>query len=144
MPMSAHERSSRAQFALPVRVYYEDTDAAGVAYYASYLRYLERARTEWLRALGWSQEQMARESGIGFAVRALSADYIRPARLDDELAVVSEIEALGRAQITFDQRVLRGSEALLTATMRVACVDLRAMKPIAIPAPLRERFQALL
>ncbi len=134
----------RAHFVLPVRVYYEDTDAAGVVYYANYLRYLERARSEWLRALGYEQQRLFRDSGIGFAARSISVDYIKPARLDDALEVISEVHHLGRAQITFAQRVERGGERLVTAHMRVACLDLRVMKPTPIPGPLHEQFEALL
>ena len=97
-----------------------------------------------LGELGYEQERMARVTGVGFAVRSLAADYLKPARLDDRLAVVSQIEALGRAQITFAQQVERDGERLLGATLRVACVDLGAMKPTAIPSALRELFQALL
>ena len=134
---------ARAVFRLPVRVYYEDTDAAGIVYYANYLRFLERARTEWLRSLGFEQSELARTHGIAFAVRALAADYHKAARLDDVLTVISEIDALGGAQLTFLQRIERNGEPVFAARIKVACIDVARMKPVAIPAPIRQRLQAL-
>ncbi len=125
---------------LPVRIYYEDTDAGGVVYYANYLKYLERGRTEFLRALGFEQRALARETGLAFAVRAFAAEYLKPAVLDDELVVTTEVEALGRAQVTFAQTIERGEETLLTATVRVACLELARGKPAAIPASLRAQL----
>ncbi|MDI6750193.1 MAG: tol-pal system-associated acyl-CoA thioesterase [Rhodocyclaceae bacterium] len=127
---------------LPVRVYYEDTDAGGVVYYANYLKYLERGRTEFLRQLGFEQRLLARETGIAFAVRSLSAEYLKPARLDDELVVATAVEALGRAQVTFAQSIRRGEETLLTAKVRVACLDLGRGRATALPAPLFESIRS--
>ena len=137
----------RVSFVFPVRVYYEDTDAAGVVYYANYLKFLERARSEWLRALGFEQRGLA-EQGIAFAARSIAVDYLKPARLDDALNVVSEIESVGRAQIVFAQRVLRdgaqgGLELLLTSTMRIACIAPAALRPAAMPRDIYEIFKAL-
>ena len=132
---------------LPVRIYYEDTDAGGVVYYANYLKYLERGRTEFIRALGVAQRELARETGLAFAVRSLSAEYLKPAVLDDELVVTTAVEALGRAQVTFAQSIARarqdGPETLLTATVRVACLDLASGRPAAMPKPLHEQFKHL-
>jgi acyl-CoA thioester hydrolase len=128
---------------LPVRIYYEDTDAGGVVYYASYLRFLERARTEWLRRLGFSQSALM-EQNIAFAARSVSAEYLKPARLDDELIVVSTIESLGRAQVVFAQRVERGEELLLDAKIRVACFDPARGKAAAMPKEIYEKLKALL
>jgi acyl-CoA thioester hydrolase len=128
---------------LAVRVYYEDTDAGGVVYYARYLNYLERGRTEFLRALGFGQRQLAEDTGLAFAVRALAADYLKPARLDDELQVLTAVETLGRAQVTFAQSIRRRDEALLTATVRVACLDLAKGKPAAMPKPIYAKFSEL-
>jgi len=130
-------------FRLPVRVYYEDTDAGGVVYYANYLRFLERARTEWLRSLGFSQSVLMAQN-IAFAARSVSAEYLKPARLDDELTVVSTIESLGRAQVVFAQRVERGEELLLDAKIRVACFDPARGKATAMPKEIHEKFKALL
>ncbi len=127
-------------FSWPVRVYYEDTDAAGVVYYANYLRFCERARTEWLREAGFSQQQMMDRLGLGFVVRSLSADYRQPAVLDDALQVVSHIASLGRASIEFVQRVTRGADCLFHATVSIACVDLARGKPVALPADVRNQL----
>ncbi len=130
-------------FVMLVRVYYEDTDAGGVVYYANYLHYLERARTEWLRTLGVSQAQLCAESGLAFAVRALEVDYLKPARLDDELQVVSTIASHGRAQVLFDQRILREEQVLLSARVRVACLDLHRGRAVAMPQGLYEQFSLI-
>ena len=130
-------------FRLPVRVYYEDTDAGGVVYYANYLRFLERARTEWLRSLGFSQSVLMAQN-IAFAARSVSAEYLKPARLDDELTVVSTIESLGRAQVVFAQRIERGGDLLLDAKIRVACFDPARGKATAMPKEIHEKFKALL
>lgn len=137
----------RATFILPVRVYYEDTDAGGVVYYANYLKFFERARTEWLRALGFEQKRLGEELGIAFVARSISVEYLKPARLDDALNVVSEIESVGRVQIVFSQRVVRdsaqGSELLLTSAMRIACIAQAGMRPAAMPEDIYETFKAL-
>jgi acyl-CoA thioester hydrolase len=141
--MMPGDTAARTSFALPVRVYYEDTDAAGGVYYANYLRYLERARTEWLRALGYDQAALATERGIAFAVRALEIEYLKPARLDDRLDVVCAVDALGRARLTFDQRVEREGELLVVAKVHVACIDALRLKATAIPNDLLARFETL-
>lgn len=123
-------------FNWPVRVYYEDTDSAGVVYYANYLRFLERARTEWLRAIGFEQTDLAAQHGIVFVVRTLSIDYIRPARFNDELGISVELARVGAGQINIMQRVTRGAEALASAEVKVACVSAASFKPVRIPAPL--------
>lgn len=128
---------------LGVRVYYEDTDAGGVVYYANYLKYLERARTEFIRALGVEQRRLAEETGLAFAVRSLSAEYLKPAKLDDLLEVHTAIGEVGRAQVTFAQSIRRGGETLLTASVRVACLDLARGKPAPLPAPLRAKLAEL-
>jgi acyl-CoA thioester hydrolase len=131
------------EFRLPLRVYYEDTDAGGVVYYANYLRFIERARTEIVRSIGFEQAALANDEGIGFAVRSLAAEYLRPARLDDELVVVSVVESVSAARATFKQRIDRGDETLFTAKVLCACLDLRRLKAAAIPQGIRDAFQAL-
>jgi acyl-CoA thioester hydrolase len=121
----------------PVRVYYEDTDAGGVVYHASYLCYLERARTEWLRALGYSQARLRQEESLVFTVVAMTLDFLKPARLDDLLAVRSQVRLAGGASVEFDQEVLRGSERILAATVRVACLDALSFRPRRLPAALK-------
>jgi tol-pal system-associated acyl-CoA thioesterase len=128
---------------LTVRVYYEDTDAGGLTYYANYLRFLERARTEMLRSLGISQQALI-EKNIAFAVRSVQAEYLKPARLDDELVVFSRIESLGRAQLMFSQCIKRGEEHLLDAKIRVACIDPLAGKPIPMPRDLHAQLLSLM
>ena len=132
-----------AAIKMDIRVYYEDTDAAGIVYYANYLRFLERGRTEWLRALGHDQNMLMKE-GIAFAVRSVSAEFLKPARLDDLLSVETSVAVLGRAQATFDQRILRGNELLLDAKIRVACIDPVRGRAIPMPRALHEQFAALL
>lgn len=133
----------KKNFSWPVRVYFEDTDVGGVVYYANYMRYLERARSEWLRAMGFDQSKLMQDTGLGFAVRAINAEYLRPARLDDELRVTCSIHRLGRAQIIFEQTVERGDETLLTATVRLACMDLARGKAAAVPQDIYEQFAKL-
>ncbi len=128
---------------LPLRVYYEDTDAAGIVYYANYLRFIERGRTEFLRGLGYSQESIGRETGLAFAVRSVNAEYLLPAKLDDELIVSSRIESLGRAQVVFAQQVWRGDTLLLDATVRIACLDTRKGKAVAMPREIHEKFKTV-
>ncbi len=132
---------------LPVRIYYEDTDAGGVVYYANYLKYLERGRTEFLRSLGVEQRELAHSTGLAFAGRSRSAEYLKPAVLDDELVVTTAVEALGRAQVTFAQSIGRAKgnllEILLTATVRVACLDLAKGRATAMPKALHEKLKEL-
>jgi acyl-CoA thioester hydrolase len=127
----------------PVRVYYEDTDSGGVVYYANYLRFLERARTEVLRGLGFEQAQLARETGIAFAVRSLQIEYLKPARLDDLLEIVTTIGELGRAQVVFLQRLEREGELLVDATVRVACLDLAKGRAAAMPKEMHNKLKEL-
>lgn len=134
--------ANEGAFALPLRVYYEDTDAAGVVYYANYLRFCERARTEWLRQLGFAQQALLDEAGIAFVVRSVQADYLRPARLDDALHVFTRVEQLRRASILFRQDIERGGETLFTATVLVACIDWQRQKPVQIPPPLYHRLES--
>lgn len=129
---------------LSIRIYYEDTDSGGVVYYANYLKYLERGRTEFLRTLGFEQQKLVEETGLAFAVRSLSAEYLKSAKLDDLIEVHTRIEDLGRAQVTFAQSIFRGDEILLTATVRVACLVLAKGKPAAMPKQLHELFKALI
>ncbi len=122
-------------FTWPARVYWEDTDGGAIVYYANYLRFLERARTEWLRARGYSQQQLAREPGILFTVVNLQVDYRAPARLDDLLQITCEPRAEGMASLRFLQRIYRSGDdgalgqLLVEANVRVACVDARTLRP---------------
>ena len=133
MPMPIAE-----QFTWPVRVYYEDTDAGGVVYHAGYLRFMERARTEWLRALGFEQDRLRADHGVLFAVRRMGIEFIRPARFNDRLLVTAAISGHGRASIDFNQQVLTAGSATLCcrATVNVACLRADGLRPVRIPAPV--------
>jgi len=125
-----------ALFQWGVRVYYEDTDSGGVVYYANYLRFMERARTEWMRSLGFEQDRLLAEQGLLFAVRSARIDYLRPARFNDRLDVTVDIRRCGRASLTLEQAVLRHAEAaspLCTGTIRVACIEAKTFRPQPIP-----------
>ncbi len=123
----------------PIRVYYEDTDLAGIVYYANYLKFIERARSEWLRELGVDQLRL-KAGGLVFAVRHLEADYLSPARFDDLLAVETGLNTLGSARIVMDQRVLRGERVLFAARVTVVCVAENG-RPARIPADVAARVQ---
>ena len=135
-------QASQQPFTLPVRVYYEDTDAGGVVYYANYLKFCERARTEWLRTFGVSQQALIDEQGLGFVVRSVQADYLAPARFDDALIVVTQVAMLRRASILFEQQLVRGQELLFTTRVLLASIDLRRQKPVAIPASLHALLES--
>ncbi|MCS4234813.1 tol-pal system-associated acyl-CoA thioesterase [Stenotrophomonas rhizophila] len=117
------------RFSWPTRIYWEDTDAGGVVYHARYVAFMERARTEWMRALGFGQERTRTEHGLVFAVRAMTMDFLKPARLDDALEVTATLVQCKRASMVFDQRVCRGDETLLTAQVRIAALDASTFKP---------------
>ncbi|MBS0580560.1 MAG: tol-pal system-associated acyl-CoA thioesterase [Proteobacteria bacterium] len=123
-------------FSWPARVYWEDTDGGAIVYYANYLRYLERARTEWLRARGYSQQALAQQPGILFTVVSLQVDFRAPARLDDMLEISCEPRAEGPASMRFLQRIHRTGAArqlLLEASVRIACLDARTLRPKRLP-----------
>jgi acyl-CoA thioester hydrolase len=123
----------------PVRVYYEDTDAAGIVYYANYLRFAERARTELVRSLGFEHERTRRESGIVFAVRRCNADYRAPARLDDALTVETRVTRLGGASVGLDQRVRRGDEELVVLAVDIVCLTASG-RPTRLPRAIAAAF----
>jgi acyl-CoA thioester hydrolase len=129
-----------AAFSVPVRVYYQDTDAGGVVFHATYLDFFERVRTEWLRHLGFEIGQMADADGILFIVREVRVAYARPAQLDDLLTVTVAVQHLGRAQFTLAQQVLRGEELLVSASINLACVTTGSFKPARVPEALRVRL----
>jgi len=123
-------------FRWPVRIYWEDTDAGGVVYHANYVRFMERARTEWLRAQGIDQLALSEQTSRGFVIREMHLDFHRPARLDDELLVSVAVKERRSASILFDQEIVRGDTALVRATVRAAFVDLGTMRPAQIPTDL--------
>ena len=130
-------------FSLPVRIYWEDTDAGGVVYHAQYLAFLERARTEWMRSQGYGQELLRLDYDLVFAVRAMTLDFLKPARLDDALAVTVQLVECRRASAVFAQSIMRGNEVLLTARVRVAALDAGAFRPRGMPQPLYDELKAL-
>ena len=123
-------------FVWPVRVYWEDTDAGGVVYYANYLKFMERARSEWLRAFGFEQDALRDEAGVVFVVRRVEIDYLAPARFNDALDVTVRLHEAGRASIVVRQELLRGESRLAKAEVTLACVDAVRFKPVKIPSPL--------
>lgn len=120
-------------FAWPIRVYYEDTDSAGVVYYANYLKFIERARTEWLRALGFEQNELAAQHRVVFVVRAVAIEYLKPSLFNDRLQATVELAKVGNSQIVLMQRVMRENEELVTAEVRVVCVNAATFRPVRIP-----------
>ena len=130
-----------SQFTWPVRVYWEDTDAGGIVYYANYLKFMERARTEWLRAVGFEQGPMQREQNTMFVVVDTQVEYKKPARYGDALIVTARIREHTRATFSFVQEVLRGpanDELLVVGAIRVACLDATSLRPRGLPKGLLE------
>jgi acyl-CoA thioester hydrolase len=124
------------QFQILNRIYWEDTDAGGVVYYANYLKFMERCRTDWLRALGVDQLRLRAERGLQFAVVSVAVDFLRPAVLDDEVLVTAQLIRLSGATIAFKQTIVRGDAQLIDANIRVACLDSGTLKPRPIPKDL--------
>ncbi|TCS74067.1 acyl-CoA thioester hydrolase [Sulfuritortus calidifontis] len=131
---------SEAQFVWPVRVYWEDTDAGGVVYYANYLKFMERARSEWLRGLGIEQTDLAEQDGLVFVVRHVEVDYLKPARFDDALDVVCSLAELNKASLAMAQRIERAGEPLVTARVKIACVTREQFRPAKIPVHIQQRL----
>jgi acyl-CoA thioester hydrolase len=130
---SSAKVSNSLIFEWPIRVYYEDTDAGGIVFYANYLKFFERARTEWLRACGIDQQKLADSDGIVFVVRRTAVEYSAPARLDDQIRVTSRIERLGRASVDFHQEAWRGDVLLAGGDIRIASVDRASIRPAPVP-----------
>ncbi|MDG6895878.1 tol-pal system-associated acyl-CoA thioesterase [Volucribacter amazonae] len=127
-------------FEFPLRIYYEDTDAGGVVYHARYLHFFERARTEYLRALGFTQQPLLAEQKQAFVVRKMEIDFYFPAKLDEQLKVQTKIVAVKGSSILFEQQLLRDQVKLCAATSKIAYVDLIKMKPIAIPMEIKAKL----
>ena len=128
-------------FSLPIRVYFQDTDAGGVVYHASYVNFMERARTEWLRTHGYSNAGLMKEFGSVFVVRSLKLDYFKPALLDDLLEVTAQIKDIGRSRISLLQSVCRNDEVLTEAEIHLVYVSLESFKPVRIPEVLCGKFK---
>ena len=140
MNLSAEPDTRPGTFIWPIRVYFEDTDMGGIVFYANYLKYFERARTEWLRACGINQGALTETNGTMFVVRSTAVDYRAPARLDDRIEVSGHPSRIGRASVDFEQEAWCNGNLLATGTIRVGCVDRATMRPAAIPP---EVFNAL-
>jgi acyl-CoA thioester hydrolase len=131
-------------YSFPVRVYFENTDAGGVVYHAEYLKFLERSRTEWLRHLGFDHQALARSHNVLFIVSSLAIEFVKPARLDDTVAVSVKLESLGKVRCVFAQEIRREDEVLVKAKVTVASVNAHNFKPIEIPEGLRKKMEASL
>ncbi len=141
--LTSSKSNMSAEFTWNVRVYYEDTDAGGIVYYANYLKFYERARTEWLRAIDVNQHALLQEHDAMFVVKNVSADYHAPAKLDDVLKLTLRIEKMGRASILFEQQVWCGEQLLNTARVKVGCVD-SALRPRAVPPAVAARMRGVM
>jgi acyl-CoA thioester hydrolase len=133
--------SKHKVFSLPVRVYFQDTDAGGVVYHASYVNFMERARTEWLRSFGYSNAGLMKELGVVFVVRSMKLDYLKPALLDDLVNVTARIKEIGRSRVTLWQEVMRGDELLTEGEVHLVCVTLATFKPTSVPDVLRKQWK---
>ena len=129
-----------ADFSLPVRVYYQDTDAGGVVYHATHLHFLERARYEWLRELGFTANSLIENHDALFMIRSLEIEYSKPATLDNLFSVIVKVTHVGRSRITLFQEILLEHIKLVSATIHVVCVGVATLKPVSLPMPLREKI----
>lgn len=129
-----------AEFNWPVRVYYEDTDAGGVVFYANYLKFFERARTEFLRSYGFEQDALIAEQGVIFVVRSVKIEYLKPARFNEQLAVSAKVIEIKKTNLTFEQAVTRQEQILCTGEVRIACLNAQTMKPKPIPTVILEQL----
>ncbi|VAX13506.1 Tol-Pal system-associated acyl-CoA thioesterase [hydrothermal vent metagenome] len=135
-------RNNESTFLWPVQIYYEDTDAGGVVYYANYLKFMERARTEWLRSLGLEQDELIARESVIFAVRSVQVDYLRPARFNDALTVSAEVVEQGRASLIFKQVIRKNNDdtILCQGRIKIASLDCNSFKPRPLPMPLMAEF----
>ncbi|MCR4347187.1 MAG: tol-pal system-associated acyl-CoA thioesterase [Sulfuricaulis sp.] len=129
-------------FSIPIRVYYEDTDAGNVVYYANYLKFMERARTEWLRALGFEQDELLRRDGVLFAVRSARLEFLKPARFNDLLQATVRVNRRGKASITFAQEIRREELTLCEGEVKVACLDAATFTPRPIAEGMGSKIDA--
>ena len=126
------------KFNWPVRVYYEDTDAGGVVFYANYLKFFERARTELLRSLGFEQDELIKDQGVIFVVRSVRIDYLKPARFNEQIQVSAEVTEAKKTTFMFAQEITRADDLLCKGEVRIACLDALSMRPKAIPPAILE------
>lgn len=138
--MKKSEPAHAPDFIWPVRVYYEDTDAAGVVFYANYLKFMERARTEWLRSLGFEQTTLMHEHNVVFVVRSLAVEYLRPAVFNDALEITVTLTGTRGSLLEISQAVRRGQHVLVSGDVRVACVNTQSFKPVRIPPAILDKL----
>jgi len=130
-------------FSLPIRIYFEDTDSGGVVYHSNYLKFMERARTEWLRALGIDQRHLKQDHQIMFVVHRIDIQFKLPARFNDDLIVKSELKDIGSSKIEFRQMIYRNDEILIDASVDIACIDSEKFKPVRIPPTIKQTMESL-
>ena len=128
-------------FLWPVRIYYEDTDSGGVVYYANYLKFMERSRTEWLRTFGVNQSELVTKNTVILAVRSMQIDYLLPAKLDDELVVSNEMIKKGKASFVVQQCIKRQEQVICQAITKIACLKSDSLKPVVMPTQLLKQIQ---
>ena len=129
-----------SEFVWPVRVYYQDTDAGGVVYHASYVNFMERARTEWLRSHGYSNAELMKQFGVMFVVRTMRLDYLKPAELDDMLEVTATVLEIGRSRLSLSQTVRRNDELLTKGEVHLVCVSKDSFRPVRVPEALSSQW----
>jgi acyl-CoA thioester hydrolase len=132
--------SKHKVFSWPVRVYFQDTDAGGVVYHASYVNFMERARTEWLRTFGYSNAGLMQQLGVVFVVRSMKLEFLKPALLDDMLTVTAQVKDIGRSRITLVQTVKRDDELLTEGEVHLVCVNVETFKPVSVPDVLKKQW----
>ena len=130
-------------FSFPVRIYFEDTDSGGVVYHSNYLKFMERARTEWLRSVGIDQHHLKYHAHIMFVVHRIDIQYKFPARFNDDLIVKSELKNIGSSKIEFRQMIYRDEEMLIDANVDIACIDSEKFKPVRIPSTVKQTMESL-
>ena len=130
-------------FSLPIRIYFEDTDSGGVVYHSNYLKFMERARTEWLRSIGIDQRHLKQDNHIMFVVHRIDIQYKFPARFNDDLIVKSELKDIGSSKIGFRQMIYRNDEMLIDANVDIACIDSEKFKPVRIPPTIKQTMESL-
>jgi acyl-CoA thioester hydrolase len=130
-------------FSLPIRIYFEDTDSGGVVYHSNYLKFMERARTEWLISIGIDQRHLKQDNQIMFVAHRIDIQYKLPARFNDDLIVKSELKNIGSSKIEFRQMIYRNDEMLIDATVDIACIDSEKFKPVRIPPNIKQTMESL-
>ena len=132
---------SNPTFHLPLKLYFEDTDALGIVYHANYLKYFERARTEWFRAAGLHHMELARETGVGFVIRKCEMEWFTPLTLDDVVVATAQVVTMGRSSVNLEQTILNDQNVVCRASILMVCVDFQTKKPKSIPEKVRQVFE---